>query len=167
MTITSLGPEPAPAKSAPVATFGFGNVLQSEWTKLRSLRSTYWCVGIIALATVGIAILIGIRWADVLATDPPGKGAGFDATNTVLGGVYIAQVALGTLGVLTISSEYSTGMIRATFAAVPHRPMSTPSVYSESILSFSRRSGHPEGPYSERLHAEGRSESWTRWRCWR
>jgi hypothetical protein len=89
--------------------------------KLRSLRSTYWCLGIIALAIVGIAILMGIRWADVLATDPPGKGAGFDATNTVLGGVYIAQDVLGTLGVMTISSEYSTEMIRATFVAVPQR----------------------------------------------
>jgi ABC-2 type transport system permease protein len=123
MTITSRAGEPRPAKPAPatLTTVGFGNVMHSEWTKLRSLRSSYWCVGVIALAMVGLAVLMGIRWAEVLAHDPPGKGAGFDATNTVLSGVYLAQVVLGALGVLTISSEYSTGMIRATFAAVPQR----------------------------------------------
>jgi ABC-type transport system involved in multi-copper enzyme maturation permease subunit len=100
---------------------GFGNLLQSEWTKLRSLRSTFWCTAIIAVSIFGIAILMGVRWADVLASDPPDKRAGFDATNTVLSGVYIAQVIVGAMGVLTISGEYGTGMIRASLAAVPQR----------------------------------------------
>lgn len=109
------------ADREPADTIGFGNVLRSEWTKLRSLRSTYWCGGIVVLALFGIAVLMGIRWADVLAAESPADRAGFDATVTVLGGAYLAQVVIGTLGVLTISGEYGTGMIRASFAAVPQR----------------------------------------------
>jgi hypothetical protein len=102
-------------------TVGFDNLLHSEWTKLRSLRSTYWGVGVVAVAVLGIAIVMGVRWADVLAGDPPDKRSGFDSTNTVLGGVYLAQVVVGALAVLAITGEYGTGMIRATFAAVPQR----------------------------------------------
>ncbi len=100
---------------------GLENLLRSEWTKLRSLRSTFWCAAIVVVSMIGIAVVMGVRWADVLASDPPAKRAGFDATNTVLGGVYLAQVVVGALGVLVISSEYGTGMIRASLAAVPQR----------------------------------------------
>jgi ABC-2 type transport system permease protein len=114
MTAT-LSPEVAAA--APATTVGFDNLLRSEWTKLRSLRSTYWCATCIVLATVGLGIFMGARWAHQSGPIPPG----FDSTNTSLSGVYIAQIIVGALGVLTISSEYATGMIRATFSAVPQR----------------------------------------------
>ena len=82
-----------------------------------SLRSTVVCLGLTVVATVGLAVALGARWAH-----EQGKIlSGFDSTNTSLGGVYIAQIILGTLGALTISSEYTTGMVRATFAAVPQR----------------------------------------------
>lgn len=119
MTVISRVRPPAPPATA--TTVGFANVLHSEWTKLRSLRSTYWCLAAVAVCMLGIAVVMGIRWADVLASDPPGKGFGFDATNTTLAGVYLAQVVLGALGVLVIAGEYGTGMILATFAAVPQR----------------------------------------------
>jgi ABC-2 type transport system permease protein len=102
-------------------TIGFGNVVRSEWTKLRSVRSTYLCAALAVVAMLGIAIIIGIRWADVLAAESPDERAGFDATNTVLAGTYLAQVIVGTMAVLVISSEYGTGMIRASLAAVPQR----------------------------------------------
>jgi ABC-2 type transport system permease protein len=110
--ITSTRPRPT--------TIGFANLLRSEWTKLRSVRSTYWTAGIAVLASVALGIVICARTAyninhGVLSAD------GLDATLTSLNGLYIAQVAIGTLGVLTISSEYSTGMIRATLTAVPQR----------------------------------------------
>ena len=98
-------------------TLGFGNVVRSEWTKLRSLRSTTVCVGVIVLAMVGIAVVMGARWAH---QSGPINGK-FDATNVSLSGVYIAELVVGALGVLVISSEYGTGMIRASFAAVPQR----------------------------------------------
>lgn len=98
-------------------TVGFGNLLQSEWTKLRSLRSTYWSAGFVVLATVGLGVFMGARWAHQHGPIDPE----FDATNVSLSGVYIAQIIVGALGAMTISSEYATGMIRATFSAVPQR----------------------------------------------
>ncbi|MDQ2750295.1 MAG: ABC transporter permease [Actinomycetota bacterium] len=108
---------PEAVVTAPATTVGFANVLHSEWTKLRSLRSTYWCAGSIVLSVVGLAIFMGARWAHQSGPVPPW----FDPTNVSLSGVYIAQIIIGALGVMTISSEYATGMIRATFTAVPQR----------------------------------------------
>jgi ABC-2 type transport system permease protein len=112
---TTLAPERAAPATFP--TVGFGNLLRSEWTKLRSLRSTYWSAAFVVAATVGIAVIMGVRWSRQTGELPPD----FDATNVSLSGVYLAQLVVGALGVLTISSEYTTGMIRATFSAVPQR----------------------------------------------
>jgi ABC-type transport system involved in multi-copper enzyme maturation permease subunit len=101
-------------------TIGFANVLRSELTKLRSVRSTWWTTAAAALATVAVCVIICVQWRNNLIS---GKDSldGFDATLTSLNGLYLAQVAVGTLGVLVMSSEYGTGMIRATMAAVPQR----------------------------------------------
>lgn len=107
----------APTVPAPFRTVGFGNVLRSEWTKLRTLRSTYWSMGFVVLITVGLGIVMGARWAHQTGPLDPS----FDATNVTLSGVYLAQVVIGVLGSLVISSEHTTGMIRATFSAVPQR----------------------------------------------
>jgi ABC-type transport system involved in multi-copper enzyme maturation permease subunit len=118
MTITRSGAVPI-TRRAP-DSIGFTNLLRSEWTKLRSVRSTYWTAGLAVLASIALSIVISARTANnishgvVSATD-------LDSTLTSLTGLYIAQVAIGALGVLTISSEYSTGMIRATLTAVPQR----------------------------------------------
>jgi ABC-type transport system involved in multi-copper enzyme maturation permease subunit len=102
------------------ATIGVGNLVRAEWTKLRSVRSTYWTGIVAVLATFGLGIGLSIRWQrDITAN--PFRSDGFDATLTTLNGVYLAQVAIGALGVLVISSEYGTGMIRATLGAVPQR----------------------------------------------
>jgi ABC-type transport system involved in multi-copper enzyme maturation permease subunit len=112
---------PPPAASTAAGTYrsvGFDNVLRSEWTKLRSLRSTTVCGTLAVVATIGLAVALGARWAH----QTPGTiQSDFDATNVSLSGVYIAQLIVGTLGAMTISSEYTTGMIRATFSAVPQR----------------------------------------------
>jgi ABC-2 type transport system permease protein len=96
-------------------------VALSEWTKLRSIRSTRYTL----LAGVGLTIVFAIvpalinasRWATMSAQDK----ARFNALDTTLIGVNFAQLALGVLGVLVISGEYSTGMIRSTLSAVPKR----------------------------------------------
>jgi ABC-2 type transport system permease protein len=98
-------------------TVGFGNVVRSEWTKVRSLRSSYVCAGLVTLAMLGLAIGLSARWAHQRGPVPDW----FDAVNISLSGTYIAQVIVGTFGVMAISSEHTTGMIRATFAAVPQR----------------------------------------------
>lgn len=102
-------------------TIGFGNVLRSEWTKLRSVRSTYWTTLMALLTTVALGAIICFRWTQLTRNATSAKPADFDATMTSLNGIYLAQIAIGALGVLVISSEYGTGMIRATFAAVPQR----------------------------------------------
>ena len=92
-------------------------VVRSEWTKLRSVRSTTACFGALVVSMLGIAVLMGARWAH---QSGPILGK-FDATNVSLSGVYIAELVAGVVGALVISSEYGTGLIRATFAAVPVR----------------------------------------------
>ena len=96
----------------------FADVLRSEWTKLRSVRSTYWTGLIAVLATIGICVIVCVKWADDIRKSP---GDTLDPTLASLNGIFLAQVAVGALGVMVISSEYGTGMIRATFGAVPQR----------------------------------------------
>ncbi len=99
----------------------FPRVVRSEWTKLWSLRSTRWVllVSFIAMAAPGpiIAAVQMARWAHLSAQDR----ATFDAINTGVGGWHLAQLGIGVLGVLIISGEYSTGMIRSSLMAVPRR----------------------------------------------
>jgi ABC-2 type transport system permease protein len=109
------------SRPTPATTIGFGNLVRSEWTKLRSVRSTYWTVVVAALSTVALAVVICLRFRQILGSDRPGIDDGFDPTLTSLNGIYLAQIAIGTLGVLVITSEYATEMIRATFSAVPQR----------------------------------------------
>jgi ABC-2 type transport system permease protein len=96
----------------------FANVLRSEWTKLRSVRSTYWTMLFAVAVTIGVSVIVCVKWAHDIRHSPGDK---LDPTLASLNGVFLAQVAVGTLGVLVISSEYGTGMIRATFGAVPRR----------------------------------------------
>jgi ABC-2 type transport system permease protein len=96
-------------------------VIQSEWIKLRSLRSTVYTL----IASVGMTIGLGVLFAAVTVARwdslNPLERARFDAVDFSLRGVFLAQLAIGTLGVMLITGEYSTGMIRATLAAVPRR----------------------------------------------
>jgi len=96
-------------------------VVRSEWTKPWSLRSTRWSLLLAVIAMTGLGIVFGAvqmaHWSQMGAHDR----ARFDPVDTSLGGWHIAQLAIGVLGVLVISGEYSTGMIRSTFGAVPRR----------------------------------------------
>jgi ABC-2 type transport system permease protein len=97
------------------------NVVRSEWTKLWSLRSTRWSLLAAVVAMAGLGPLIAAvqmsRWSHL----DPGELARFDSINIGVGGYHLAQLAIGVLGVLVISGEYSTGMIRSSFMAVPRR----------------------------------------------
>jgi ABC-2 type transport system permease protein len=95
-------------------------VILSEWIKLRSLRSTIFALLAAVVCVVGLGILIcALRANDI--NQHPGFVHGIDATAVSLRGVYLAQLAIGVLGVLVITGEYSTGMIRATLSATPRR----------------------------------------------
>jgi ABC-2 type transport system permease protein len=96
-------------------------VFRSEWTKLYSLRSTRWALLATAVMTIGFGLIASAvtvsRWASSSAADK----ASFDPLNTSLLGVRFGVLAIGVLGVLLITGEYTTGMIRSTMTAVPKR----------------------------------------------
>ena len=96
-------------------------VLRSEWTKLYSLRSTRYSLLATAVMTVGFSIIACVatvsRWSSMSALDK----ATFDPLAASLLGVRFGALAIGVLGVLLISGEYTTGMIRSTMSAVPKR----------------------------------------------
>jgi len=95
----------------------FAGALRSEFTKIRSVRSTYWTLLAMFVVVVGFGAL-----ASFGASRGP-HGPYFDPTQQSLAGLYIGQLIIGVLGVLVISSEYSTGMIRTTLTTNPHRGM--------------------------------------------
>jgi ABC-2 type transport system permease protein len=101
--------------------YGFRSVARMEWLKLRSVRSTAWVVLVFAAGMIGLAVLVMAHqhWA----TMSPADRASFDPTNDSLAGLTIGQLAFGVLGALVITTEFSSGMIRATLAAVPRRPL--------------------------------------------
>ena len=92
-------------------------VVLSEWTKFRSLRSTVYTL----LAAVVFMIGLGALITAVTANQPGGLKPGQSPISTSLSGIFFAQLAVGVLGVLLISGEYSTGMIRSSLTVVPRR----------------------------------------------
>ncbi|MEP7025318.1 MAG: ABC transporter permease [Actinomycetota bacterium] len=111
----------APATRLPAGHYPFSGVARMEWIKLRSLRSTWWAVLVLAIGMISLAILVlryyPARWAHMSAQDK----ASFDSVNSGFTGLVLAQLIVGVLGVLAVTSEYSSGMIRATLTAVPGR----------------------------------------------
>jgi ABC-2 type transport system permease protein len=99
-------------------TSRFPNILLSELCKFRSVRSTFWALSAVVAFNVVVAALLAIFLPRALTAH---QQAAIDSTRVSLGGLHLSQVAIGLLGVLVITSEYSTGMIRATLAAVPQR----------------------------------------------
>ena len=93
--------------------YGFGQVARMEWIKLRSLRSTWVTLALTAAAAIGISVAVGLN------TKTPGE----DLTSNALSGTAVGLLLIGVLGVLVTTSEYSSGMIRTTLAAVPNRPL--------------------------------------------
>ncbi len=96
-------------------------VILSEWTKLRSLRSTVFSLLAAVVFIIGLSLLVPSVIVAHWPPRDPRDAIGFDPTTRSLAGVFLAQLAVGVLGVLFVTGEYATGMIRATFAAVPRR----------------------------------------------
>jgi ABC-2 type transport system permease protein len=100
----------------------FAGLLRSEWIKLRTLRSTMWCLALVIVLSVGFAALV----SGVLKLPAPAAAIPTDTADQLLvtastAGVGFSQLVAAVLGVLVISGEYTTGMIRSTFAAAPGR----------------------------------------------
>jgi hypothetical protein len=93
-------------------------ILRSELRKLATVRSTYWALAAVVLSNVAVAALLAIFLPGHMSAR---QKMTIDSTRLSLGGLHLSQIAIGVLGVLVITSEYGTGMIRATLAAVPQR----------------------------------------------
>lgn len=121
------------APSMPAGRVSLKGLLRSEWTKLRTVRSTMWTLG--ATVFVGVAtsaIAMAVTRA-VWTTESAAAKAAFDPLEVSLVGVYLGgSLVLGVLGILVVSSEYATGTIRVTLAAEPRRPM----VLAAKVLVF-------------------------------
>jgi ABC-2 type transport system permease protein len=113
-TITRA-PLALPAVPATAGNASLAGALRSEFTKIRSVRSTYWTLLAMIVVTVGFGAL-----ASFGATRGP-HGPDFDPTMRSLGGLYISQLIIAVLGVMVITSEYSTGMIGTTLMTLPRR----------------------------------------------
>jgi len=97
---------------------GFGDALRSEFTKIKSTRSTYWTLLALVVVCAGIGALACYAAASHASQV---DRATFDATQQSLSGLYVGQLIMAVLGALTITSEYTTGMIRTTLAVQPRR----------------------------------------------
>ena len=101
----------APERHAP-GHYRFRHAARMEWIKMRSLRSTWWTLAITVAGAVVIGVTVGVNT----------RNAAGDLTNNALVGMVPGLLLAGVLGVLTMTGEYTSGMIRATLAAVPRRP---------------------------------------------
>jgi ABC-2 type transport system permease protein len=119
-TTTQLpGSSGAALRSASSGRAGFTGALRSEFTKIRSVRSTYWTLVALVVVTIGIGAL-----ACVGAISSHGgavRGPGWDPTQRSLAGLILGQLIIVVLGALTVTSEYSTGMIRTSLTVQPRR----------------------------------------------
>ncbi|KUN02544.1 ABC transporter [Streptomyces yokosukanensis] len=112
------GSYPAYTSPIPVVRTHLGHALASEWTKIKSVRSTMWTLGVFVLLVFGIGLLAGSvvesnSGSESLADQDPLQFGFF--------GLLLGSMCIITLGVLTTASEYGTGMIRTTMVACPSR----------------------------------------------
>ena len=121
MTSLTIATRPAAAPALTRRT-ALLRTVRSEFTKLRSVRSTYWITFVLVLASVGwcTAYCLGTvhQWPNMSAQDR----SGFDATqNSILGLALLGQLVIVVFGALMITSEYSTGMVRTSLTVMPRR----------------------------------------------
>jgi hypothetical protein len=122
-TLTAAGLPPATGRA------GFGGTLRSEWTKIRSVRSTLWTLLATAVITIGISALFA--WGTAGHTDA-GEVATFDPARRAMFGIVFGQLVIVVIGAMTMSSEYATGMIRTSLTSMPRRG----TVFSAKLVVF-------------------------------
>jgi ABC-type transport system involved in multi-copper enzyme maturation permease subunit len=113
----------------------FPRVLLSEWTKFRTLRSSWITVGLSLVLLAGFGAIAAFTYSGATVTDgPPGiSGRPLDAVSLSLMGLSFTSLVTGVLGVLMSAGEYSTGMIRSSLAAVPKR---LPVLWAKALIAF-------------------------------
>jgi ABC-type transport system involved in multi-copper enzyme maturation permease subunit len=133
MSTTVATTSPAPPRSRPrFRPATFGDVVRSEWTKFRTVRSSFWCLAIGALLGIGLGAIVSLVSANHYSTDPTVR-FDWNPADRSLGSLMLTQLAFAILGVMVVTGEYSTGMIRTSLAAVPRRSR----MLAAKILVFS------------------------------
>lgn len=142
MSTITAEPRAARASSsanARTSALSFGGVVRSEWIKLRSLRSTVWSYLLLVAIWVGMAFLMSMSMTSgmgddlAIGTAAPDAQRDFILMSSTFGAAF-GQLIVAVLGVLVISGEYSTGMIRSTLTAVPRR---LPALAAKALVLFS------------------------------
>jgi len=113
---TRLSTLPPPSGRA-----GLIGTVRSEFTKIRSVRSTYWTMLVLFVICVGLGALITALTAAHWNQVGPADRATFNPARNSLLGLYFGQFVIVVLGALTVTAEYSTGMIRTSLTAMPRR----------------------------------------------
>jgi ABC-2 type transport system permease protein len=113
----------APVLPAPSGRAGLGGTLRSEFTKIRSVRSTYWTLLMLLAISVGIgaaiSAVVAADWSQPHPGAPPGV---YDPTQiSIVALIYLGQLVMVVLGALVLTAEYSTGMIQTSLIAMPRR----------------------------------------------
>ncbi len=122
MSATQTASYPPAGRSRGVS---FGRTMLGEWTKIRSVRSTIWSLVVYVVLALGLTALF--TWLTVHQMqngNTPRRGSDLlgDPVNFIMGtGIAFGQLAICVLGALTMTTEYSTGVIRASLLAVPRR----------------------------------------------
>jgi ABC-2 type transport system permease protein len=139
-TVTAPAGGPASGTTAghtPVQNVTFWRVLRSEWIKLWTLRSTWWTLGSTVVVMVGFALMMALI-VQLVGNEMEGASPEDQAAMGMLGGPMVvsagfdmAALVVAVLGALMITGEYSTGMIRSTFAAVPGR---LPAFFGKAVV---------------------------------
>jgi ABC-2 type transport system permease protein len=140
MTVTAqaTGSQRAAVLPASAGRAGFGGTLRSEFTKIRSVRSTYWTLFAMIVITIGISALLSWGRIQDYASQPAFVQAHMAprirsrATEFSMFGLILGQLVIAVLGALTITSEYSTGMIRTSLTVMPRRG----TVYAAKAVVF-------------------------------
>lgn len=99
----------------------FGRIVHSEWIKLRTLRSTFWTLASVVVVIVGFSVLVSSFMPDATSTAIPASFRDSIVVAAAASGISFGHLIIAVLGVIAISGEFSTGMIRSSFAAEPRR----------------------------------------------
>ncbi|MFD0905265.1 ABC transporter permease subunit [Actinomadura sediminis] len=119
VTAAPAGPAAAPARN--VRRVRFGHVLAAEWTKIRTVKSTFWTLLAGAVVLIGFSALWALAFSATYDQMTDTERATFTPMTPIQVAFYFAMVVFGALGVLVITAEYSTGMIRTALTSVPRR----------------------------------------------
>jgi ABC-2 type transport system permease protein len=128
MSTTTVAPTRAEV-SRPTSThkLSFGHLLKSEWIKFWSVRSTVWTLSITAVALIGMTLLLTLAMVNA----PEDAGAPTNPLDAFGLNVYLGPLAVAVLGALSITGEYTTGMIRSSLTAEPRR---TPVLWAKALV---------------------------------